>query len=143
MDLQGAGALALVPPAAAKRLRTERGSIAVWQLRPNVYASEVSGYMSAEMARLIIELADPLYGKGTLHGFHNWLAMSNYDSSCRVELTAWVLKHRRESALHIGLVSRMVAMGVAVANLALGNLIHVYDDETALENALQATLQKL
>lgn len=96
--------------------------------------------MTQEMSSLIIERAEPLYAPDSkLHGFHNWLDMTNYDSVCRVELTAWVLRHRSQSTLHIGVRSRMVAMGVSVANLALGSLIHVYSTEDALEAALQST----
>ena len=64
--------------------------------------------------------------------------MENYESSCRVELTAWVLGHRDRTSLHIGLRSRLVAMGVSVANLALGSLIQVHNDMRSLAAALAA-----
>ncbi len=131
----------LEPPLEAARVSNGRGTLTFWQLSPHVYATEVRGFMTPEMSDLIIERAEPLYtATGKLHGFHNWLDMSNYDSACRVDLTAWVLRHRGQSALHIGLRSRMVAMGVSVANLALGSLIQVYGTADALEAALRATL---
>lgn len=129
------------PPRDAVRIHSARGSFAFWQLRPNVYLTEVSGYMTPDMSRTIIECAEPLYAQGKLYGFHNWLDMSNYDSACRVELTAWVLRHRRASVLHIALLSRMVAMGVTVANLALGNLIHIHNDSAGLEASLDGVLR--
>jgi hypothetical protein len=129
----------LVPPRDAARIESERGSIAYWELSPQIYLTEVRGYMTRDMARLIIERAEPLYARvARLHGFHNWLDMDNYESSCRVELTSWVLRHRSKTALHIGLRSRMVAMGVTVANLALGSLIQVHNDEQSLAAALAA-----
>lgn len=104
--------------------------------------TEVRGMMTRDMAQLIIERAEPLYARGgRIHGFHNWLAMDNYESVCRVDLTAWVLGHRQQSTLHIGLRSRMVAMGVAVANLALGSLIQVYNEPKQIETALIALLK--
>ena len=114
-----------------------------WEIGPRIYLTEVHGYLTTEMSRLIIERAGPLYQKpGRVHGFHNWFDMTNYDSACRVELTAWVLRHREQSALHIGVASRMVAMGVTVANLALGNLMHVHADMKSLEAAVaDAALQ--
>lgn len=104
--------------------------------------TEVRGFMTRDMAQLIIDCAEPLYARpGRVHGFHNWLAMDNYESVCRVELTAWVLSHREQSTLHIGLRSRMVAMGVAVANLALGSLIQVHNEPKQLEAALISVLK--
>ncbi|HKP63936.1 MAG TPA: hypothetical protein VJV78_44685 [Polyangiales bacterium] len=119
-----------------------RGSIAFWEVSPGVYATEVGGYMTRDMAQLIIERAEPLYAlRGRVYGFHNWFEMENYESSCRVELTAWVLGHRDRTELHIGLRSRLVAMGVSVANLALGSLIQVHSDMRSLASAL-ATAQR-
>jgi hypothetical protein len=133
----------LEPPSGAPSVSTSRGTLTFWQLAPHIYATEVRGFMTQEMSNLIIERAEPLYVPGKkLHGFHNWLEMTNYDSACRVELTAWVMRHRAQSALHIGLRSRMVAMGVAVANLALGSLIQIYASADEMETAVQAALQK-
>jgi hypothetical protein len=124
------------------RLDTERGSIAYWELAPRVYMSEVSGLMTRPMSQLLMRRAEPLYtGSDRVHGFHNWFGMTNYDSICRVELTKWVLSHRAQTDLHIGLHSRMVAMGVAVANLALDSLIRVHNEPKALEAALLSVLQ--
>lgn len=132
----------LVPPRDAQRVSSDRGELQFWEVAPHVYATHMRGYMSPDMSRLIIARADPMFGRGaTVSGFHNWLDMSNYDSQCRVELTAWVLRHRTQSVLHIGVTSRMVAMGVAVANLALGNLIHVHGDLASLEAALHGVLR--
>jgi hypothetical protein len=134
-----ASTVALVPPRDAIRIDDARGSLAYWRASPRVYATQVRGYMTPDMARLIIGHGELLYGPaGRVHGFHDWFDMSNYDSRCRVELTAWVMSHRQRSALHIGLRSRMVAMGVAVANLALGNLITIHDDPVSLKSAFAA-----
>lgn len=131
----------LRPPRDASRAETERGRITVWTLAPHVYATEAEGYMTREMAQRVIEHASPLYeAGGVVHGFHNWLAMAGYDSICRVELTAWVLQHRSQSTLHIATASRLVAMGVSVAKLAVGDLLHVHRDLDALERALAGAL---
>jgi hypothetical protein len=132
----------LVAPPSALRVATPRGSLAYWELTPRVYLTEVRGFMTRDMARLIIDRAGLMFARQPrVHGFHNWLQMNNYESACRVDLTAWVLRHRAQSVLHIGVASRMVAMGVAVANLALGDLIHVHADAESLDAALGATLR--
>jgi hypothetical protein len=40
------------------------GRIFVWRLSPRIYASQVEGYLDRAMAQLIIDIAEPLYGKG-------------------------------------------------------------------------------
>lgn len=111
-----------------------------WVPRPHILITEVRGFMSRDMALRIIAFTEPLYGRvDKLHSFHNWFAMDNYDSSCRIELTTWTLRHLADAVVHIGTGSKMVAMGVSVANLALGNLITVHSDIDALEAALAAT----
>lgn len=133
----------LTPPRDAVRVDTGRGAILYWELAPRVYMTEVRGFMTQPMSQLIMKQAEPLYAiGGKVHGIHNWFGMENYDSVCRVELTSWVLSHRAQTGLHIGLRSRMVAMGVAVANLALGSLIQVHNEPRALEEALSSLLRR-
>jgi hypothetical protein len=133
---------ALVPPRGAQRVASERGWIAYWEMGPQICLTKAHGYMTRDMGRLIIDRAGPLYERavGQVHGFHNWLEMENYESACRVDLTNWALHHRSQSILHVGLRSRIVAMGVAVANVALGSVIKIYQTEEALAAALAETL---
>lgn len=143
MPLASSAATLLTPPREAVRLQTVSGCILYWKLTPSVYVTEMQGLMTQPMSQLIIKQTEPLYaGGGKVLGFHNWFGMENYDSVCRVELTSWVLSHRAQSGLHIGVRSRMVAMGVAVANLALGSLIYIHNEPRALEEALSAQLKK-
>ena len=67
--------------------------------------------------------------------------MTGYESQCRIDLTNWVLRHRAQSRLYIGMKSKLVAMGVSVANLALGNRIESYSKEAELEAALNRVLR--
>jgi hypothetical protein len=126
----------------AKYLTGPRGRIWVWRISPNAYASEVDGHLETAMADLIIAVATPLYANGPVAGFHNWVAMTGYESTCRTRLTQWVLQHRPDSKLYIALRSKLVAMGVSVANLALGNMIQTFSNEADLEAALGAFLRE-
>ncbi len=125
-----------------QRLQGARGQISVWQVAHGVYASEVTGHLDLKMAQLIIEFAEPLYALGPVAGFHDWLQMTGYESRSRIALTQWVLSHREQSRLFIGVRSKLVAMGVTVANLALGNLIEVHASLATLETALERVLQE-
>jgi hypothetical protein len=119
----------------------ERGRICVWRLSDRIYASHVEGHLDREMAQLIIDLATPMYDAGVVSGFHDWLDMSGYASASRVDLTSWVLKNRAKSRLFIGMRSKLVAMGVSVANLALGNMIETFSNMAQLEAALAQALR--
>jgi hypothetical protein len=94
------------------------------------------------MAQLITDLGNPMYELGVVWGFHDWLDMTGYDSASRIDLTSWVLKNRAKSRLCIGLRSKLVAMGVSVANLALGNMIETFSSSAQLEAALAEALRK-
>ncbi len=122
-------------------LETKRGRIWCWRVVKGVYATEVEGHLDYDMAQVIIKQVTPMYAQGAVDGFHCWFAMTGYDSQARVELTNWVLRNRAGSRLFIGLQSRLVAMGVSVANLALGNMIQTFSTPQALEAALDAGLR--
>lgn len=131
----------VTPPPDAARLTTDRGSFAWWEVAPHIYATSMRGHMTRNMADLLMARADPMYAQvDKLHGIHDWLLMTGYETSCRTELTAWVLRNKPKSALHIGVTLPLVAMGVTVANLALGNLIQVQRDRRSLEQAMSEAL---
>ena len=126
----------LLPPAAAKFERCERGWLAYWQLAPNAYATWAHGQLKPEMSNMLMKHAERLYaGDHIVYGFHDWLEMTHYDSACRIDLTKWVLSHRTQSVLHIAVRSPVIAMGVSVANIVLGSLIHIHRSANALEEA--------
>jgi hypothetical protein len=50
-----------------------------------------------------------------------------YDSALRVAMTGWGVKHRTDmDALHVLTSSKIVGMGVSVANLAMGGIVTAY-----------------
>jgi hypothetical protein len=53
--------------------------------------------------------------------------MPTYDSGMRIQMTAWGTKHRPETDFHVVTTSKLVRMGLAVANIAMGSLMKVYD----------------
>ena len=82
-----------------------------------------------------------MFARGRVLGFHDWFAMTGYDSGSRSELTAWSLRHRAETQINIGSNNRMVSMGVTVASLALGqNVLRHFSDESLLEDAFRSAM---
>jgi hypothetical protein len=125
-----------------RTLSSERGRVWCWRVDHGVYATEVEGHLDAEMARLLRDAAEPMYALGTVDGFHNWLDMTSYATQARVELTEWALEYRAKTQMVIGVRSKLVAMGISVANLALGNLIRVHTSAEALEADLDRRLRE-
>ncbi|HKP60951.1 MAG TPA: hypothetical protein VJV78_29680 [Polyangiales bacterium] len=141
MTKQFDGQRRLRPPSNAKRACSDRGELYFWLIAPDICATYAHGAMTRNMSQLFLNQLEPVYATGvTIYGFHDWLDMASYDSMCRVDLTAWVLRHRKQTVAHIAATSRLVAMGVSVANLTLGNLFHVHDSQDGLEHALAETL---
>jgi hypothetical protein len=84
----------------------------------------------AELARIV--KADPGFDY-----FYDLWSLQVYDSPVRVDLTDF---HRKVGlrSLHTLTRSRVVAMGVAVANLALGNRITVHSSRESFDQRLAA-----
>jgi hypothetical protein len=69
--------------------------------------------------------------------FDDMEATTGYATEARSALTQWVMAHRRAlGGIHILTHNRLVAMGVTVANLALGGFLTAYTDRTAFNAAL-------
>lgn len=124
---------------------TPKGKAMLWTLAPTVYVTRVSGYMEESHADLFerygLRRIQEARGQ-KIRVFHDWYDMAGYDSRCRQRLTAWSLKHLDVYAeVHLCLRSKIVAMGVQVANIALKGLIRVHSDRTRLEVELRRTLR--
>ncbi len=64
--------------------------------------------------------------------------LTGYDNAVRSQLTEWSRKNRPKIvAFHILTRSKLVAMGVGVANLVLGGSIRIHRVRSAFEDALR------
>jgi hypothetical protein len=71
-----------------------------------------------------------------IENFHDWADVEGYDPEVRQRYMQWSRTHRAEiHGAHILVRSRLVVMGVTVANLALGYLT-AYNDRARFERAL-------
>lgn len=127
-----------------REVRTERGCARVWVIAPTLYVTMTTGYMEEAHADLLesygLERIRKAPGKLTV--FHDWFDMTGYESRCRQRLTSWSLARRQHfEEVHLGVRSKLVAMGVQVANLALGGLITAHTDRTKLEHELRRVLR--
>lgn len=125
-----------------RTLHTERGGIWSWVVRPGVYATEVWGHLSVEMAALMVSHSAPVVRAYRMDSFNCWFEMTGYDSEARAVLTGAARDNKNPGHMHIGTRSKLVAMGVSVANLVLGGRIHHHAALPELQAALDAALRR-
>jgi hypothetical protein len=130
-------------PDGGRGLENDRGSIGVW-MRPPILLAQMIGYGDGRFADPIIDAFDEaLRGKHPVQIFFEMSGMPNYDSALRTRLTTHFGTHRaRVASLHVFTRSKLVAMGVSVANLALGGIITSHDSLVAFQSALDRELNK-
>ena len=127
-----------------QRWTTRAGSIEMWYPAPRVVADRVVGRMDLELARHFASRLAIKMAQGPLHVFSNWELMEGYDSDVRVELTSWALQHRRDFAsIHVLVRSRLVAMGISVANVALGGLMRAHTGRADYEDAYAGAVSRM
>jgi hypothetical protein len=113
---------------------TATGALEMWYPAPGVVADRIVGHLDLELARRFTERLTVKMAGGRIHVFSDWERMEGYDSAVRMELTAWALRRRSGFAgIHALVRSRLVAMGLSVANVALGNFMQAYTDRAVFE----------
>jgi hypothetical protein len=100
----------------------------------------MTGTFDAEHCRALIEFLRSLDGDDRdLTTFHDLEAMVNYDAEARVALTRWTLSRRRRPvALHFLIRSKIVSIGLEIANAALGGGLTAHRDRASFEAAYEA-----
>jgi hypothetical protein len=125
------------------RWTSSRGSVEVTLLAPRVVLFVFRGHLdpplgkhiAASMQRHARALPDPL----TL--FIDAETLSGYDPPVRTDMTNAILGEReRFEIVQVLALSRLVRMGVAVANLALGGLLRAHGKRADFERALRSSL---
>lgn len=125
-----------------KEVTTARGVARLWTLTPTIYVTQVRGHVDEAHAGLFEvygqRRVDRAQGQ-TLTVFHDWLEMTGYESVARQRMTSWSMDHLKQfGEVHLALRSKLVAMGVQVANIALRGLITVHNSRAPMEAILSA-----
>ena len=75
--------------------------------------------------------------------FGDYSAMTRYDGNTRVVLSEFTAKHKNSlRTVAILVQSKIVAMGVSVANLATGGKIEAFSNRDKFESALQKAVAR-
>src|SRR6478735_191469 len=112
----------LMPGVPCERREARTCSLRVWRPTRTVLVSEVVGHLDPSTAR-VLESYVPRVAQedGLVTGFHDWRAMTDYDSESRTLLTEAILRNLRYiDVAHIATHSRLVAFGVRAAGALIG-----------------------
>jgi hypothetical protein len=119
-------------------LSTPTGSVHCSEPAPGVLVVVARGHLSSTLIPRVLAWRDQALSRtATVDIFDDAAELESYDSEARVLLTGWSAKNRKNiREHHILLRSRLVAMGVSVANLAVGGHIRPHTSRPAYETAL-------
>lgn len=115
-----------------------RGTLEITTVRPGVVLQRFRGHALAPMADVIAERLEREIARfGSIVVFDDWEEATGYESEVRIRLTAWTQSRLdRIPETHILVRSRLLAMGISVANLAVGNKLRAYTSRAEFEAAL-------
>jgi hypothetical protein len=122
--------------------RSLKGRLAIWTPAPDLLVLRMTDQGDKHFTGPIIRAFDELAKRGQkLRLFFDLETMSSYDSELRTQLTARFYEDRlRIAAFHVLVGSKLTAMGVSVANLALGGIITSHSSRVPFVLALDAAI---
>jgi hypothetical protein len=114
-----------------------RGSLTVEHLGVSCSSFVARGHLSEALARVIVVEGERIAREGHAVALHDWSALTGYDTAARHLCTAWMRTHRASfDDVTILVSSALVAMGVNVANIALGGFLYATTDRAAFDAAI-------
>ena len=120
---------------------TSRATLTTWFPARTVALHRVVGHADLPIATLIAAHLEEHMAmtKAPVTIFDDFDEVTGYDSDTRLRMTEWTRDNDSVvSGVHILFRSKLVAMGVSVANLALQGSIRSYDDGSKFYKALAA-----
>jgi hypothetical protein len=126
----------------AGRWSDDKGGCAVVQEGLTTVRIVMTGSVTGELALHVVDALTSLFARGKKwHLFWDLEELKAYESVVRVECTNVLLRHWPQvDSLHAFAVSKIVRMGVAVANLALRNRLVSHGERASFEAELEHAL---
>jgi hypothetical protein len=119
---------------------TARGRMGIWVPSPTVLVLALRGHGDVEFGEPILTAFNSLSKRDNVYLFIDADGFVNYQSQLRTQLTTGFFPHRRRLSVQILLSSKLVAIGVSVANLALGGIVTTLTDRARFKANLDARL---
>jgi hypothetical protein len=132
--------MGFAPAEQPERYSSTRGEVLTAHPKADVMVLKVTGHLDRPMGLHIIDgVSRATTTTRRLHIFCDWAEMSGYDSDVRSAFTQWAATNRTKVMFHLLVGSKLVAMGVSVANLALGGILVGYTNRASFDAALRST----
>lgn len=112
---------------------------------PGVLVTVAEGAADGALARRVVEAFDRVHVEvgGMVDAFHDWASVARYQSEARNELVAVGVRYlSRTRSMHVLQGSRILTMGLAIANLSLGGRIVVHQNRESFRSALGRVLEE-
>jgi hypothetical protein len=121
-----------------------QGELEIYRLRAHVVCLRMIGNVEQPAAKVIEStLAAAFKGGKRLQTFWELGELVSYHSDVRIYSTNVLLANRSQlESLHTYSTSKVVAMGIAVANLALGGIITAHKTRDSFDQALRRAIEK-
>jgi hypothetical protein len=123
-----------------------QGEVEILRLRDVVAYLRMSGIAEQPAGKVIERALEQIFARSKqLHTFWDLRDLVNYHTDVRVCSTNALLAQRKKklAAVHTLSTSKIVAMGVSVANLALGGMVQNHKTAVSFELAVRAVLPDL
>ena len=116
--------------------------LATYEIPSNlVLYLQCRGFASATMVARVIDHRERAVRVGRVALFNDLLDLDGYDPPVRDELTRWQKRNKnRVLATHVLLRSRIVAMGIQMASLALGEHLVTYSRVADFDGVLRGSV---
>jgi hypothetical protein len=122
--------------------QTHDGSIAIWRHAPGLLIVRLDGHADKLLAPPILEAFDQVVAsRSPIEMYFDAELLESYHSEVRTRLTSRFVRDRaRITSLHVLVRSKIVAMGVSVANIALGGVVTSHGHRQPFARALDGAL---
>lgn len=122
------------------RYKSVKGESITWNPRPDILVFKVVGHLDKVMGRRFLDIIEKaVEAQRHVYGFVDWAEMTGYDSEVRSMWTQFMASNRSRVSAHILVGSKLVSMGVSVANLALGGTLVGYTSRAMFDAVLRST----
>lgn len=125
--------------ARGRKLVGRRGTIDTIE-DPPVFLTVYSGHAQIEFIEPIQRVFSTFLANSSrkIFVFVDAVELRSYDPEYRQQWVTWVDKHRAQiGALHVLVRSKLVEMGINLARVALGPMMHAYSDRAEFERVYQ------
>jgi hypothetical protein len=138
------GALPTVNANMSWEHRTARGELKMWLAAPTVMVFKYRGHSDASYVDFLEQVVDDVFANtNELHFLVDCDDQTGFDAHFRKRIVEWASRLEPRTLTYCLLVrSRVVAFGIAVANLLVGGKTKVVSDRSAFASQLELAVRR-